>query len=335
MSQAAPDLRPLNIGEVLDVAIKIYWRHALTLFKIVAIVVVPLNVLAYLIFASAFPELVLDASAGTLEPNEVPVDSVDDLWAFFAGIFVLLLVYFIGSTLANAACFKAVGDAYLGQQPDWKESLRFAGARLLSLMWVVILYFVVVAVGVVACILPGIWIAVAWSLAIPALLTEGVRGGTALNRSYGLVRGRWWATFGALFLAQLLAGLVAQIATFAFQALTFTDLAANVALSLALNTVATIVSSIITTPFMAAILTVLYFDLRVRKEGFDLELLAQRIGAEPGPRPDFLPPPPAPRQLPGAIPPSPSGGEQPPFWPPPPGWRPGGGTEGGPPADAP
>ena len=70
------------------------------------------------------------------------------------------------------------------------------------------------------------------------------------------------------------------------------------------------------TPLSAAVLTVLYFDLRVRKEGFDLELLARRLGVEPGTAAagaDFIPqivPPPVPSD------------DQPPFWPPPPGWRP-------------
>jgi hypothetical protein len=63
---------------------------------------------------------------------------------------------------------------------------------------------------------------------------------------------------------------------------------------------------------------VLYFDLRVRKEGFELELLAQRVGIAPPEGTTFAPSP---------IPPPPPvlGDDQPPFWPPPPGWRPGGG----------
>jgi hypothetical protein len=83
-----------------------------------------------------------------------------------------------------------------------------------------------------------------------------------------------------------------------------------------LSVVAGTISSMITTPFVAAFVTVLYFDLRVRKEGFDLQLLAERIGVDP---PAGGLPAPAPSE------PDP-GGEQPPFWPPPPGWKPGGGA---------
>ena len=39
-----------------------------------------------------------------------------------------------------------------------------------------------------------------------------------------------------------------------------------------------VVASVVTTPFMAAVLVLIYFDLRVRKEGFDLQLLAQGVG---------------------------------------------------------
>jgi len=77
----------------------------------------------------------------------------------------------------------------------------------------------------------------------------------------------------------------------------------------------TAVSAVLTRPFSAAIRTILYYDLRVRHEGYDVELLAQQLGI-------------AAADLP-ASPLGPLGGPEsvgtpggPPFWPPPPGWRP-------------
>jgi hypothetical protein len=82
-----------------------------------------------------------------------------------------------------------------------------------------------------------------------------------------------------------------------------------------LATIAGIVGAAVTTPFQAALLTVLYFDLRVRKEGFDLELLAEGIGGGG--------PPARGAALPTVLPPDEeidrTGA---PFWPPPPGWKP-------------
>src|SRR4029077_8622996 len=55
-SVAAPALRPLGIGEILDVGIKIYWRNAWTLFRIVLFVVLPAQIVVGIIQVSALPE---------------------------------------------------------------------------------------------------------------------------------------------------------------------------------------------------------------------------------------------------------------------------------------
>ena len=49
----APELRPLGVGEIVDVAIKIYWRNALTLFRIVLVVVAPVQLVSSLVTTSA------------------------------------------------------------------------------------------------------------------------------------------------------------------------------------------------------------------------------------------------------------------------------------------
>src|SRR4051795_6700683 len=51
----APALRPLGIGEILDVGIKIYWRNAWTLFRIVLFVVFPAQILVNVIQVSSLP----------------------------------------------------------------------------------------------------------------------------------------------------------------------------------------------------------------------------------------------------------------------------------------
>ena len=85
------------------------------------------------------------------------------------------------------------------------------------------------------------------------------------------------------------------------------------------STLSAVIAGALTTPFIAAVTIVLYVDLRVRKEGFDLALLAGRLGdAESGEV--FVPPPPP--YLPKPLPPR--TGTQPPYWPPPPGWKPDG-----------
>ena len=67
-------------------------------------------------------------------------------------------------------------------------------------------------IGAIAMLLPGIWLYIAWAFALPVLLVEGLRGPAALRRSYALVRGRWWRTFGVIALGFLLAIVISTLA---------------------------------------------------------------------------------------------------------------------------
>jgi hypothetical protein len=192
-----------------------------------------------------------------------------------------------------------------------------------SLIWLVVLYYVLVGVGLLLCIAPGVFVGVAWVVAIPALLTEGIRGRKALRRSYRLVKGRWWPSFGLAALALVFAGFISYAVQLLFFVPLLTDAGDSVPVVLVANTLASVTSSALSTPLIAAFATVLYFDLRVRKEGFDLALLAERIGVAPEPGGAGL----APRVAPAPSPPAWAGegpSAQPPYWPPPPGWRPSG-----------
>ena len=302
-------LRPLGIGEILDVAIKIYRARFSDLVKSVSVVLGPVFVLAAIIRLS-IPSG--DNLFGETQPGSTPDFEADRFWPFLAGTLLIAILAFIASQIATGACFKAISGAYLDEQPDWRASLRFARSRLGSLIWLSFLLVVLLAPAFLACLVPGIYLWVAWSVATPALLLEDRRGWGALKRSRELVKGRWWPTVAVLILVAILTGIVQGV---------FLGLLAGVVSSSG-NEVAQAVaeavgqtlSSALTTPLSAAVVTVLYFDLRVRKEGFDLELLARRMGVDPATLPNagFLPP----------EPPAGAPDDQPPFWPPPPGWRP-------------
>ena len=304
-----PELRPLSIGEILDVAIKIYLRNAWTLFRVVLFVVAPVQVVSALIEASA-------ASNGSgiyTTENTTTVDKHQFALYATASIAALLLG-FVASTVATGASFKAVADAYLGERPTWRASLRFAFARLHSILWVTFLGGLLTVIGLIFCIIPGIYLWIAFAVAIPALLTEGVKGRHALGRSRELVTDRWWGTFGVVLLGTILAGIVSGgIGALAGLAGGSSD--ANSVSGFLVNVVSGTLGSMISTPFTAAFVTVLYFDLRVRKEGFDLQLLAERIGLTAPPEGGYRPAPSAPMPAP-----RPTGGAAPPYWPPPPDW---------------
>ena len=265
-------LRPLGIGEILDAGIKVYRSRFATMLKAVAVVIVPVQVLNVLITLS-LPDT--STTAGTTTTTS------DSEWAGIAALLLILVINIVSSALAEAACLRAVSDTYVGTETGWRESLRFGFRRLGSLAWLTLIHGVIVLLGFAACVVPGVWLYVAWSVAVPVLLIEGPPGFQALRRSFDLVRRRWWPTASVLILAHLLATAVA--AGFGLLSLPLLlvgrdnefvyDLARAVFGS---------VATILTIPFVAAVVAVIYFDLRVRKEGFDLQLMAQRIGAPDG-----------------------------------------------------
>ena len=341
---SAPRLRPLGVGEILDVGIKIYFRNWLTLFKIVVFVVLPAQILVNIVEISAAPKGVTVSSGNPFgaSVSGTPTQlSGSDVATFAVGLIIAALINFLAGRLAQAGCFRAIADAYLGEEVSWRSSLRFALRRLPALVGLSILTGILVGLGFVLLVIPGIYLLVAFTVAVPVLLVEGAGPARALGRSRELVRGRWWGTLGVALVGYLLVSIVTSALTGIVVGVAFADPARNTVTGFVLNTFASTVGSMITTPAAAAFITVLYIDLRVRKEGFDLLLLARRLGVErptghelpsflpepppTGSQPPFWPPPPGwtPSLEPAPEPPPADPGDQPPFWPPPPGWTPG------------
>jgi hypothetical protein len=266
-------LRPLSVGETLDAAIKVYAGNAVKLWEAVAIVVIPLEIIQLIIRRATLPSgvFVHDGQLYTTTLN-----------GSTGGLLPVLLVALIGvlaQLLSTGAVFKLVLDSYLGGTPDLSESYAFAKTKVFSLLWLSILIGVFVAIGFVLLIIPGIYILVATSVAIPVLMLEGITGFQAIRRSAALVSHRWWATFGRLVTAFLLVGIASAIIGVISGGLSSALSVSNVTLFLTISALLSAVVTILTTPFTAGVLTVIYIDLRVRKEALDIELLAGEAGS--------------------------------------------------------
>jgi hypothetical protein len=286
-----PTLRPLGVGEILDAGIKLYLRHWKPLMICVVAIVLPVRILSVLAVAAIDPHDLGTHFSGmtTTSASSTQID-----WTAFGAAMVVAGSSVLSSLLATAACLKAVSDAWLGAAPDAGRSLRFAVGRLPALIALLAIAAIALTLAFMALIVPSVWLAVSWCLAVPALLFERVGPFRALGRSLRLVRGRWWATLATVVVAYLMASIVGGVLQ-----LIPTGIANGVARD---GTVAAAVAyvvggtltSMVTMPFTAAVLTLLYFDQRVRKEAFDRRVLAEGLGA---PRDATVEPP-------AAVPPS-------------------------------
>lgn len=289
---------PLGAGATIAAALNVYMNNAPQLWAAVAVVIVPLRIIELLLQLSAIP------SGAFIENGTLYGPGLTSASLNLGLSFVVALIGGLAELLATGAVFRLVLDDYRGRPTSINASFDFAATKLISLIWMSILVAVFVAIGLLLFVLPGIYLAVAFCVAIPVLMTEGLRGFGALGRSRRLVSGRWWATFGRLILAAIIAAIVSAV-------LGVINLASilnisSVPLYLTANTIISTIGSILYVPFTAAVAIVIYIDLRVRKEGIDLDQLD-------GPPPDnggwpagYVHPPPPP--------PPPADEPSPPLW---------------------
>jgi hypothetical protein len=271
----ATELRPLGVGEILDAAIKAYSRNARTLITIAAIVGIPFELLNGVIQLSTVSSADQVGSFGVSTGGSM---STTISHAQLAGFVLTTGVGFLVTLVVTAATVKAVGDAYLGGTPGVGDSLRFALRRTRSLIWLYLLEAIALTFALVFLVVPAVWLGVAWALATPALLIEDVRGRKALRRSFRLVRGRWWPVFGVELMALVIVGVASVVVSGVLTAIPLAVDGSSVLLRVIASTVSSAFAVALVQPVEGAITTILYIDLRVRKEGLDVALLASRLG---------------------------------------------------------
>ena len=315
-------LKPLDLGQMIDAALGLYTKNAVALWKIVAVVVLPLQVIwviaSRLILGSVY--IVNGPLGNGLHTTSGRANGINAL---------LEIAVVLGSLLATGAVFKFQLDAYLGQPSSVNESFQFAFARhrVFSLLWLSVLTIVLTLAGLILLIVGAVWIGVSLSVAIPVLFLEGTTGFAAVTRSFDLVRGRWWDTFGRLLILAVMLVVLYAITNAIGSAIA--NSVSSPLVWLIVRAAVYSIGAILFSPFYAAVINVLYVDLRVRKEGLDHATLVARMDEISGP-PAGVPP------LPGSASPSePAPPAEPTFDPPPSDPPPGDPSPGEPPASIP
>lgn len=192
--------------------------------------------------------------------------------AIITGIVAFVLY---GAVIAGFALFIGLG-ATQGR----------SGAILSGVMSVIIIglgmLFIVIIIGAIA---------VMFLFVTQSIVLEGHSALSALRRSIRLVRGSFWRVVGIAILLNILIQIVTLIPTSVLSgaiSLIFEDPIKDFAIQQSLSTLVGYIAQILVLPFLLIGYTVLYYDLRVRKEGYDIELQTQErpippsIGFEQG-----------------------------------------------------
>lgn len=305
-------LRPVGLGEILDDVFRVYRRHFGLLCAIALLLSLPAYVLG-LTSGSADQLGFLAGLMGNLGSlgNPATMAALGQppavrLW--LVGLQYLLVVALLPFTL-GAITWTAVALA-VGQPVSVRSAFAGVARRYWALLALALLEVLAVAVvgglaaliGVVVQLVAAppvlvtvalvfllllgglvllLFLAIRFVVAVPALLAEGAGPFRALGRSWGLTRGNWWRLLGTLFVVYLLVTAVqtalGAVALPLAILIPFIPAFVRGAIILTLSTA----SQVVAVPVLYLCLALLYFDLRVRREDFDLDQLARQAAAPP------------------------------------------------------
>ena len=254
-----------GLGDILTTAFELYRTNAAKLIQIVAIVVIPLTFVLALLTQVAFKQTCDVQNVQTLQDLQNAANKCTA--GIGRGLFIGALGWFIAiaiQQLVLGAVTRGGAAAVLGRPVDVNASYRYAFSRLGGLIGLALLIALIVGVGFLLIFIPGIIFLVFLSVAVPAFIIERTGATDSISRSWKLVSGHWWHTFGVIVVAAIIVGVISGILT------------AIGGSNFFLYWIFASIAQIITAPFAALVYLVLYVDLRSRHEA----LSASQLGME-------------------------------------------------------
>jgi len=292
-------LQPLGLGQIYEGAfatVRRSWRAIGVFAGVTSALVFAVSLAGWLIMRTSTQQLVdvFDAIAA-LGPNQTPTtQQTSDL--LHAGMRMsvvgLVMTAFLGlaNVVVTSAVTVIVGRAVLGQSISASRLWRQLRPLLVGLIGLTVLIWLGVVGGLLLCLVPGVIFGIYWVVAVPALVLERCGPVTAMRRSWHLVAGSWWRVCGIFLLTYLIVGLVAGVVTAPLQVvmtigsldqfsavgqspttLQFLPTTGAAAFTTAL---AQAMTTLIAVPLLASVMSLLYIDLRIRKENLATALSA-------------------------------------------------------------
>jgi hypothetical protein len=259
-------LRPLSTGELLDRTFSLYRSHFGLFLGLFALP--HLFVLAYqcigLTFQSPNPQL----------PNLL----LNAVWSMGAGFLSLA-----ASAASQAATVIAVSQVHLDRPAGVADSFSRVKGQILPVIGLSLLVGLAAGAACIALLVPGILLFVMWSLAVPAKILENRGALDSMSRSMDLTKGNRWRIFVIWLLFVLLGIGVGLLLRWPV------ELAAGVSSIFAMQRTAPVwqaallgvsfISECLVGPLATIAFSLVYYDERVRKEAFDLQLMMTTLDA--------------------------------------------------------
>jgi hypothetical protein len=259
-------LRPLSTGELLDRTFSLYRSH-----------------FGLFVGIFALPHLIVLGVQLLQLVSQWSHAGVANFPASLLWFFVIAFVTLVMAAASQAATVIAVSDLHLNRPASVMDSFLRVKGHLLGVIGISFIVLWAVMAGMVAFLVPGILLAIIWSLSVPAKVLENKGPLAAMSRSVDLTKGDW----GRIFVVGLLVVVLSYGVRMLLQApvLVAIYMSAKAGLRNAVFgwQIASLVAAFIAESLVGAVGTIafslVYYDERVRKEAFDLQLMMTSIDA--------------------------------------------------------
>lgn len=258
-------LRPLSLGELLDRTFSLY-RGNFTLFVGIAAV-------AYL------PLFVIRVVAGLAQVSSLKDLKPGATATVIVASLITVVFYLASVAAAQAATVTAVSSVYLGNSTTVGSAYGRVRGMILRVVLVMIGMGIGIGIGLLLLIVPGIILTLMWALTIPIVVLENADLFEALGRSRDLTAGHRGRVFLIILLFATLTylfSLLWEIPLIAWIAIKGVEGMQRAILSpgftIASNAMNFVTESLLT-PLMTIAFSLMYYDERVRKEAFDIQLM--------------------------------------------------------------
>jgi hypothetical protein len=281
-------LRPMDLGEILDQTFKLYRRCWKPLALLGLIIAVPSIIMQGIVQLSivGLPGNALSKSPLSYAITAATKGDYSTVAQFLTIYLLFLLALGLLGPWVRGAIVTICSRTVLNQPVSIGESLRISGRRYWAFLGTALLSWVFFILAIPALIIAGLLflafltlpigltlLTAFWIFTTHVIVLENVGGGMpALKRSYALFKTRFWPLLGLGLIFGLLAGVIALLIQYP-ASLLHTAVFKSTA-SAWFVALVTGITPMITAPFVTVGLTLAYYDTRVRKEGFDLEMLA-------------------------------------------------------------
>jgi hypothetical protein len=259
-------LRPLSTGELLDCTFSLYRSH-----------------FGLFIGIFALPHLVVLAFQCLGVVIKSPGNQFSDIFASLFWTMGALFLTVIVSAASQAATVIAVSQVHLDRPASVADSFSRVKGEIGGVIGMSMLIGLGVGLGFIALIVPGITLAMMWSLAVPVKILENKGATDAMSRSADLTKGDRGRIFVIWLLFVVLSIGVGLLLRWPL------EMAAGVSSMVGLQRssrgwqaallVSTFISECLVGPLATIAFALVYYDERVRKEAFDLQLMMMTLDA--------------------------------------------------------